>query len=87
MVFKHLELQPDEGMPFAGADEARSGGWIALRDDPAPLDAARLVALCDLWWPAVFARTDGPSGVPTLSLTVDLRRTDELRAGTSTRGS
>jgi acyl-coenzyme A thioesterase PaaI-like protein len=77
-VFEQLEIQSETVLPFAGAAEARSGGWVALRDDPAPLDAARLVALCDLWWPAVFARTQGPAGVPTLALTVDLRRTAPL---------
>jgi hypothetical protein len=81
-VFAQLEIEPTEGPQiFSGAGEAHTGGWMSIRDDPAPLDAARLCALCDLWWPAVFAATDGPLAVPTLQLTVYLRRTEPVPAG------
>jgi acyl-CoA thioesterase len=73
-MFEQLELRPAVGgIPFTGARQARSGGWIALRDDPGPLDPARLCALCDLWWPAVFAHLRALNAVPTLQLTVYLR--------------
>jgi hypothetical protein len=73
-VFKALELRPTLGEPpFTGAAEALTGGWMALRDDDAPLDPARLCALADLWWPAVFSMVDGRAAVPTISLTVYLR--------------
>jgi acyl-CoA thioesterase len=81
-VFAQLEMEPTEGPEiFSGAGEAHTGGWMAIRDDPGPLDAARLCALCDLWWPAVFSATDGPLAVPTLQLTVYLRRTEPVPAG------
>jgi acyl-CoA thioesterase len=57
---------------FGGADEALTGGWIRFRDER-PLDAAALVALCDAWFPAVFAMVSEPLPVPTLELTVHLR--------------
>lgn len=81
-MFERLELRPAiGGRPFAGAERALSGGWIALRDDDAPLDPARLCALCDLWWPAVFAKLHEPNPVPTLQLTVYLREPEpSLRA-------
>jgi hypothetical protein len=73
-VFDQLEIRPTLGAPiFAGAAEALTGGWMALRDDPAPLDGARLCALCDLWWPAVFSLLHRPAAVPTIQLTVYLR--------------
>jgi hypothetical protein len=73
-MFERLELRPViGGRPFSGAERALSGGWIALRGDSAALDPARLCALCDLWWPAVFARLRSPNPVPTLQLTIDLR--------------
>ena len=77
-LFAHLELRPVFGPGlFAGsAREALAGGWMALRNDPAPLDAARLVAFTDLWWPAVFALVRAPAGVPTLQLTVHLRNVE-----------
>jgi len=58
--------------PFAGADEALTGGWLRFRE-PAELDAAALVALTDSWFPAIFAVAPAPMAVPTLDLTVHLR--------------
>ena len=77
-LFTHLELRPVFGPGlFVGSDrEALAGGWMALRDDPAPLDAARLVAFTDLWWPAVFSLVRAPAGIPTLQLTVHLRNVE-----------
>jgi acyl-CoA thioesterase len=72
--FGQVELRPALGPRiFSGADRALTGGWMALRHDDAPLDAARLCALTDLWWPAVFTMLDGPAAVPTIQLTVHLR--------------
>jgi acyl-CoA thioesterase len=95
-IFERLRVHPAFGAaPFSGAEEALAGGWIALRGDEAPLDAARLCALCDLWWPALFARLREPNPLPTILLTIHLRETlrpahppvlarfasDELREG------
>jgi acyl-CoA thioesterase len=77
-VFSQLVIQPTEGpRVFSGGEQAVTGGWLAIRGDDAPLDPARLTALCDLWWPAIFSMLDRPAGVPTLQLTVHLRRTAE----------
>ena len=73
-MFAAIELRPTLGaLPFTGATEAITGGWMALRNDDAPLDPARLCALADLWWPAVFSMIDGRAAVPTIALTVYLR--------------
>ena len=70
---RHFDYRPALGAPpFSGADEALTGGWLKLRE-PTPLDAATLAALCDSWYPAVFATTRTPMAVPTLDLTVHLR--------------
>lgn len=75
-VFAKLEMRTVFGeLPMAGAPDALAGGWVSLRDDREPLDAARLVALCDLWWPAIFPVLTAPDGAPTLQLTVMLRDT------------
>lgn len=58
-----------------GGGDATTGGWAAIRDDDQPLDAARLCALCDLWWPPLFGRLTGPAALPTLQLSVYLRDT------------
>jgi acyl-CoA thioesterase len=60
------------GPLFGEGEEALTGGWLRLRDERA-LDSAALVALCDSWYPAVFAVSSGPLAVPTLDLTVHLR--------------
>ncbi len=59
-------LRPDEG-------EALTGGWLRLLEDR-ELDAALVAALCDSWFPAIFAVAHRPMAVPTLELTVHLRR-------------
>lgn len=59
-------LHPAEG-------EAITGGWLRLREDR-ELDAALVAALCDSWFPAIFAILHRPMAVPTLDLTVHLRR-------------
>ena len=70
---RNFHFRPAIGaVPFSGADEALTGGWLRLRE-PRTLDAATLVALCDSWYPAVFATTESPLAVPTLDLTVHLR--------------
>lgn len=75
-MFRRLEYRPTFGTGiFSGAAEALTGGWLSLHEDGAPLDAARLCALVDLWWPAVYDRLRGPAGAPTLQLTVYLRDT------------
>ena len=69
-----FDFRPAVGAPpFSGADEALTGGWIRLSDRGRELDAALLAALCDSWYPAVFATTHEPLAIPTLDLTVHLR--------------
>jgi acyl-CoA thioesterase len=61
------------GPPFQGAAEAVTGGWMWPKQGPEQLDAALAVALCDSWFPALFAAVETPVAVPTLDLTVHLR--------------
>ena len=78
-----LRLRPCFGPPpLTGAAEALTGGWFSLRDDSATqhYDAVRLVALTDLWWPAVFTATRTLIAVPTIELTVQLRATKPVQA-------
>lgn len=71
---RQFEFRPAIGAaPFSGAEEALTGGWIRLRERGRELDAALITALCDSWYPAVFATTSAPLAVPTLDLTVHLR--------------
>ncbi len=70
---REFDFRPAIGNGVFGQAEAPlTGGWLRFRDER-PLDAPALVALCDSWFPAVFAVSDGPLAVPTLELTVHLR--------------
>lgn len=58
--------------PFSGAEQARSGGWMALHE-PQPVDAPVLALYADLWLPAVFSRLTRPVAAPTIDLTIHFR--------------
>jgi acyl-CoA thioesterase len=73
-IFQQLDVQLSEGgTPFGSRGEAKVGGWMWIRGDQGPIDAARACALSDLFWPAIFGLLEGFCGVPTLQLTVHLR--------------
>lgn len=77
-MLERLELRPRFGEPiFSAARDALAGGWAALRGDDAPLDAARLCALCDLWWPALYPMLEHSAALPTIQLTIHLRATHD----------
>jgi acyl-CoA thioesterase len=69
----HFELRPVfGGLPFSGAAEALTGGWLRFAQ-PRALDAAALALYADAWLPAPFPRLEAPSAAPTLDLTVHFR--------------
>lgn len=59
-------------LPYTGADEALTGGWMRM-EDPQPLDAAALALYADAWLPAAFTRLTGPLAAPTIDLTIHFR--------------
>ena len=65
-----VRLDPDHVL-FGGAAEARVAAWLRpLQGEP--IDAAWLVAMCDLLPPAVFSRTTGPTPAATIEYVVHL---------------
>jgi acyl-CoA thioesterase len=65
-----VRLDPDV-IPFGGGDEALVAAWLRpLAGEP--IDAAWLVAMCDVLPPAVFSRTTGPVKAATLEYLVHL---------------
>lgn len=60
--------------PFQPSGEAVTGGWLRMVD-PEPTDVHALVQVADAWVPAVFGTVTERLGVPTVDLTVHLRRT------------
>jgi acyl-CoA thioesterase len=80
--FRHrFDLRPAIGsLPFTQGPEALTGGWIRTADDDV-VDDVLVAALTDSWPPAVFARLDGPMGVPTVELTVHFRNAPPAEPG------
>ncbi len=72
-IFAQLETRPAIGpVPFSGAGEARSGGWLRLAE-PRPADALAMATYVDGWWPAPFTRLTAPVPAPTVDLTIHFR--------------
>jgi acyl-CoA thioesterase len=74
--FQNAEVRLDpEVVPFAGGDEAWVAAWLRpLRGEP--IDAAWVVAMCDMLPPAVFSRLTGPVKAATLEYVVHLATGD-----------
>lgn len=68
-----LPFRPGSGGRVA---TARCGGWIRPVE-PVPVDEVALVAMSDAWLPPIFSRVDRPLAVPTVDLTVHVRRLPE----------
>ena len=80
--FQNAEVRLDpEVVPFGGGDEAWVAAWLRpLAGEP--IDAAWVVAMCDLLPPAVFSRTTAPVKAATLEYVVHLATGDpHLPAG------
>ena len=58
--------------PFAGADEAETGGWLRLAE-PRVADSLVVAAMTDAWFPAAFTRLTEPVALPTIDLTIHFR--------------
>jgi len=63
----HVEFRVTRGLPFTGARDAASEGWVRFRE---PGDAPRivtLVGLVDAWYPAVLPTVTAPRPFGTTS--------------------
>ena len=67
-----IRLHPDQALPGA-AGQARVSGWIRFADGRAP-DALACLLMADAFPPAVFGLLGAVGWVPTIELTVHLRR-------------
>jgi len=68
----NVRLHPDESVP-AAAGRARVSGWIRFTDGR-PADALACLLMADAFPPAVFGLLGMVGWVPTIELTVHLRR-------------
>lgn len=68
----HFEFRPTEGVPFTAAPEARTAGWVRLREQAPRRDAAWIAAMADAWWPALLPRLTAPRPAGTVSYTLEI---------------
>lgn len=61
-----------KGHAFDPSGAAETEGWIRLVDRE-PIEAPVIAAMTDAFPPAVFTRSDAPSPVPTVDLTIHFR--------------
>lgn len=59
------------GFPFSGNPSREMGGWMAFRETPEALTDAHLVALVDVWPPAVLPHLKRPVPASSLSWTLE----------------
>jgi hypothetical protein len=77
---RNFEYRITGAMPFSGASEPESAGWIVARV-PSPIGAAELVALADAWWPAAFSTEPAPRPIATVAFTLQSLRGDRVLPG------
>lgn len=66
----NLEYRVTGALPFSGAREPTTAGWIRAREAPPVIRAAELVALADAWWPAAFSIESAPRPIATVAFTM-----------------
>lgn len=72
-ITHRLDVRPAIGpLPFSGADEGCTGGWLAFAT-PRDADALACATLVDAWWPAPFVRLTAPIAAPTVDLSIHFR--------------
>lgn len=72
-ITHRLDVRPAIGaLPFSGADDARTGGWLAFAT-PRAADALACATYVDAWWPAPFVRLTAPIAAPTIDLSIHFR--------------
>jgi len=74
--FQNLEVRFDPDIVlFGGGEEAALGAWLRPHNSE-PIDAAWVVAMCDILPPAVFTRTTAPAKAATIEYVVHLNTSE-----------
>lgn len=68
-VFSQYRAILLDGIPYSNSPEARTEGWIRLKDDQ-PMTAVLAAAMLDVWFPAPFVALEKTALAPTLEYTV-----------------
>ncbi|MBL8909261.1 MAG: thioesterase family protein [Archangium sp.] len=66
---QHVEFRPTGPMPFSGAKEPVTEGWVRFKQQGEKRDAALLAAIADTYWPALFLLEEMPRPMATVAFT------------------
>lgn len=70
VFFQNFEVRSTGPLPWTQGPEAVAEGWVRPRSPGPARDAAYLVGMADVWWPALFARIDAPRPIATIAYTL-----------------
>ena len=80
---RYIDLKVDEGgLPFTGRKTSHYRGWMRLKHAPEAFTDAHLLALMDVWPPAVLQTLRWPAPASTLSWNVEFVHPHPPIAGT-----
>lgn len=69
---RHFEYGVLGALPFTGASESKTQGWVRFAKPPPAIGAPELVALADAYWPAAFTKAQTFVPMATISYTLQL---------------
>ena len=79
--FQHVALCPQQGgMPFSAAQTSHLGGWMKLKQSPAELSEAHIIALTDAWPPTLLQMFNQPAPASSMSWYLEFVKTPQLAA-------
>lgn len=69
---QHYEYRSFGPMPMAGGEQAETAGFVREKARTGPLDAPAVIALLDVFWPAIYSVETQFHGVATVSFSAEL---------------
>jgi hypothetical protein len=68
---QHFEYRSTGPLPFSGAPDPVTAGWIRDRQRASALDRPAIVALLDAWWPTLYSVATDVNPMATVSFTAE----------------
>ena len=68
----HYEYRSFGPLPMSGGDKAETAGFVRAKARTSPLDAPAVIAMLDVFWPAMFSVEKQPHSVATVSFSAEL---------------
>ncbi|MBQ4833705.1 thioesterase family protein [Pseudoalteromonas sp. MMG010] len=80
--FQHIDLCPQQGgLPFTGALTSHLGGWMRLKESPAHITEAHIIALTDAWPPTLLQMFKQSAPASSMSWYVEFVQMPKLTPG------